>query len=57
MRGKITWIALCTAAMLIAEIYVAKTVQATAPTPPPGFMGTTMARGTFSPFQVFKACA
>ena len=54
MRGKITWIALFSAAMLMGEIYLAKTVQATAATQPPGFVGTTIAKGTFSPFQVFN---
>ena len=40
--------------MLIVEIYHAKTVQATPATPSPGFIGTTLAKGTFSPFRVFN---
>lgn len=52
MRQKLTWLVLCTAAILIASLYLAESAVATPANG--GFKATTIASGTFEEFEVFN---
>ena len=51
MRGKITWLAILSAAIVITALYLSKNVLATTAS---GFKAMTIATGTFDEFEVFN---
>lgn len=55
MRGRLMWVLLCGAVIVLSALYCAKNASATPPSPPPAFSGTTKAVGKLDSFDVFNA--